>query len=131
MIPETLIDTGLTIVDEIETTKTYKVSADKIQGFTDDLEALEQAVYKVLNTEMYEYPIYSFDYGIELENLIGQDPIYVRIEIKRRIEECLLQDERIESIDNFEIKTKGDEMICSFDVKSIYGTTNIIQEVNI
>ena len=131
MIPETLINDGLTIVEDIETTRTYKVSLDKIEGFTDDLRALEQAIYKVLNTEMYEYPIYSFDYGIELENLTGQDPIYVRIELKRRIEECLLQDERIESIDNFVIEIKGDEMLCSFDVISIYGTANIIQEVNI
>ena len=64
MIPEE-IDIDLEVTEEPETTKTYKISNNKIQGFTDELEALKQAIYKVLSTEKYEYPIYSFSYGID------------------------------------------------------------------
>ena len=133
MIPETNIDFDLELeeTEEIQPSRTYRILGNKIQGFVDGLEALKQAIYKVLNTERYEYPIYSFSYGIELENLIGKDPMYAQIELKRRIRECLLQDERITSVDNFRFEINGDEMICNFDVISIFGELNITQEVSI
>ncbi len=130
MIPEE-IDIDLEVTEEPETTKTYKISNNKIQGFTDELEALKQAIYKVLSTEKYEYPIYSFSYGIDLESLIGKDPVYVQIELRRRIQECLLQDERIASIENFQYSVSGDSIVCIFDVTSIYGNATISREVTI
>ncbi|SCL85136.1 DUF2634 domain-containing protein [Sporanaerobacter sp. PP17-6a] len=123
-----IIDVELTTNEEIETSKTYKLG-EKIQGFVNGLEAVKQAIYKVLNTERYECPIYGFSYGIELESLIGKDPIYVQIELKRRIHECLLRDERITNVDNFQFETTGDEMLCTFDVTSIYGNLNVSKEV--
>lgn len=130
MIPESAITDDFEIEEDSELTKTYKVLPDKTQGYVDDIEALHQAIYKVLNTEKYEYPIYSFNYGIELENLIGKDTIYVKIEMKRRIQECLLQDERINSVDNFQFNITGDEILCTFDVSSIYGDLTITKEVS-
>lgn len=126
-----ILTTDLTLSEDQETSRTYKLSGTAIQGFSDEFEALQQAIYKVLNTEKYEYPIYGFSYGIELENLIGKDPAFVRIELKRRIQECLLQDDRIQSVDNFAFSTTGDQMICAFDVISIYGNATISKEVNI
>jgi len=131
MIPEERIDVELEVVEDVETTKTYRLTDINIQGFTDELKALQQAIYKVLNTEKYEYPIYSFAYGIELGSLIGKDPIYVQIELQRRIQECLLQDERITGIDNFQCTVTGDSLLCAFDVTSIYGNTTIVKEVNV
>lgn len=130
MIPASELD-SLEIVEEIETTRTYRVLSDNLSGYVDDLEALEQAIYKVLSTEKYEYPIYSFSYGIELESLIGKDPDYVKIELKRRIEECLLEDGRIEEVNDFEFTQDMDSLICSFNVLSIYGGISITKEVDI
>lgn len=129
IIPETSIDVELVPESEIETSRTYKLSETKIQGFIDGLEAVKQAIYKVLSTERYEYPIYSFSYGIELENLIGKDRDYVKIELKRRIQECLTQDERITNVENFQFTENGDILNCTFDVVSIYGELTISQEV--
>ncbi len=130
MIPESELTSDLELEEESEVTKTYKLLPDKTQGYVNDIEALQQAIYKVLNTERYEYPIYSFNYGIELENLIGKDTIYVKIEMKRRIQECLLQDERINSVDNFQFNITDDEILCTFDVNSIYGGLTITKEVS-
>jgi hypothetical protein len=124
-----ILTTDLAITEDAETNKTYKLSNDKIQGYTDNLTALQQAIYKVLNTEKYEHAIYSFSYGIELDNLIGKDPAYARIELKRRIQECLLQDDRITRVDNFKFNVTGDAMLCTFDVVSIYGEITIMKEV--
>lgn len=131
MIPQNSIDVELTTEETIETSRTYKITGNRIQGYTDGLEALKQAIYKVLNTERYEYPIYSFNYGIELENLIGKDPIYVQIELKRRIRECLLRDDRITEVGNFKFEVNGDEIKCTFDVHSIFGNFTASREVNI
>lgn len=129
MIPVNRIPDGLTFTEDLEPGRTYQLTEDKIQGYVTDGEALKQAIYKVLNTEKYEYPIYSFQYGIELNNLIGQDPTYVKIELMRRIRECLLEDERITGVDNFEFTEAGDEMNCTFTVTSIYGEMQITREV--
>jgi hypothetical protein len=124
--------TDLELSEDIETSRTYKLlSPGKIQDNIDGVEALQQAVYKMLNTEKYEYPIYSFIYGIELEDLMGKDPAYVKVELKRRISECLLQDERITKVQNFEFSGSKDQLLCSFDVISIFGSMNITREVNI
>ena len=131
MIPQRAINVVLTTEETIETSRTYKMSGNRIQGYTDGLDALKQAIYKVLNTERYEYPIYSFYYGIELENLLGKDPVYVQIELKRRIRECLLRDDRVAEVDNFRFEVAGDTIKCTFDVHSIFGNLTASREVNI
>lgn len=131
MIPRNSINIELITEETIETSRTYKMTGNRIQGYTDNLQALQQAIYKVLNTERYEYPIYSFNYGIELENLLGKDQVYVQIELKRRIRECLLRDDRITEVDNFKFEVNGDEIKCTFDVHSIFGNFTASWEVNI
>ena len=131
MIPQASINIEIAPEEVIKTSRTYKLSGDKIQGYVDGLEALKQAIYKVLNTERYEYPIYSFNYGIDLESLVGKDRTYVQIELKRRISECLLQDERITGVDNFRFEGSSDVLKCTFDVHSIYGDLTVSREVNI
>ena len=131
MIPQSNIDVELSLDEIIETSRTYKITGNRIRGYTDGLEALKQAIYKVLNTERYEYPIYSFNYGIELESLLGKDPIYVQIELKRRIRECLLQDDRITEVDIFRFEMAGDTIKCTFDVHSIFGNLMVSREVTI
>jgi len=131
MIPQSAINVELATEETPQTSRTYKISENRIQGYIDGLEALKQAIYKVLNTERYEYPIYSFNYGIELENLLGKDQVYVQIELKRRIRECLLQDDRITEVDNFRFEVAGDTIKCTFDVHSIFGNFTASREVTI
>ena len=127
MIPDSRIEETITTS---EPSRTYRIQDHRILGFIDGAEAVQQAVEKVLNTEKYVYPIYSFSYGIELESLIGQDKLYVQMELMRRIKECLLQDERITNVENFSFTVNGDSILCSFDVVSIYGTTSATKEVS-
>jgi hypothetical protein len=125
------VATDLELNEDIETSKTYKMATDKIQGSLDGTEAVRQAVYKVLNTEKSEYPIYSLNYGLELEDLIGQDPSYVQTELQRRVKECLLVDNRITEVNNFTFTTLADKLNCTFDVISIFGSITITREVNL
>ncbi len=131
MIPKSNLNDSLELVDEVETSRTYKILIGDSKGYIEGLGALKQAIYKVLSTERYEYPIYSFNYGIDIESLIGKDYDYVRIELKRRIEECLLEDERINSVNNFSFEREEDVLKCTFEVESIYGNIILNKEVEV
>lgn len=54
-------------------------------GKTDGTEAVKQAVLKILNTERYGYEIYTWDYGVELQDLYGQPMPYVLSELEDRL----------------------------------------------
>lgn len=123
MIP--LIDTLLTPIEEVNyPSRTYKVLLDKdrISGYTDEVDALIQSIYFILNTERYKFVIYSWDYGVELFDLFGKQMTYVIPEVERRVTEALMQDDRVVEVTNFEFEPVGHKLHVTFDVISIYGT---------
>lgn len=125
------LTTALVLQDAQPEDRTYKMSVSMIEGFTEGLEALRQAIHKVLATERYEHPIYSFGYGIAWKELVGEERPYVRAEMKRMIQEALMQDDRIREVDGFRFTFSGDACQCSFNVSSIYGDTEIRTEVQL
>lgn len=133
MIPAT---SGFLSVDLEQTpdpSKTYKMNIEEetIRGFCDELEAMKQAIYKILNTERYRYLIYSWNYGVELEELFGEPISYCIPEIERRITEALMQDDRINEVSGFEFATKGKVVSTKFTVSTIFGEVNIEKDVAI
>lgn len=114
--------------------ETYRmnVSDEEIRGHTDSLEAMKQAVFKILQTERYGSLIYSGNYGAELSDLFGQPLSYVKPELERRITEALLADSRILSVGGFEFATVGKgELLVTFEVKTVYGEFSAERSVNI
>lgn len=115
--------------------KTYKmrIEEERIDGvLTNEIEAVKQAVYKILNTERYKYVIYSWNYGVELEDLFGKPIPYVLPEIPRRIREALIQDDRINDVINFDLSyTKDGNVTAKFTVVTIYGDLEVEKEVRI
>lgn len=95
----------------------------RVAGKSDEIEAVQQAVYKILNTERYTYPIYSWNYGIELVDLFGQPMPWVFPELEMRITEALTWDDRINSVSDFEFEETGkNEVHAKFTVNSIFGS---------
>ena len=133
MIPK--IGTGIGTIEITEQpTLTYRMDREKeyIKGKTDEIEAMKQAVYKILMTERYGSIIYSGNYGIELADLFGQPVSYVCPELERRITEALTWDKRIESVDNFQFDvSKRGVVSVRFDVHTIFGTFETERSVNI
>lgn len=133
MIPNNndLLTTELTI--ETEPSKNYKMKIEQelISGYVDELEAIKQVAYKILNTERYEYIIYSWNYGIELNDLYGEPTNYVCAELVRRITEALVQDDRINSVSDFEFDTSKKGMILTtFIIHTIFGDLSSEKVVN-
>ena len=119
------------ITEQTYPTKTYKmvVGKDRISGYTDDLDAIAQTIYLILSTERYKSIIYSWDYGVELIDLIGKPIPYVMSEVPRRITEALTQDDRIENVTDFEFEMKGKQLHVKFTVISNLG--NIPTELEV
>jgi len=114
--------------------KTYALNPNDntINDKVDALQAVEQAIYKILNTERYDYVIYSWNYGVELKDLYGKRKGYVCSELKRRISEALLQDNRITKVDDFTFDTslKG-KITTTFTVTTVIGSIKEQKEVEI
>ena len=123
------IDNIETIENTIQASKTYKIKDGKIVGFCDGKEALEQTIFFILSTERYKYLIYSDNYGSEFENVPNIDRDILESELKRRINEALIQDDRIESTDNYIFNYDEDSVLVKFTVFSIYGDLEIEKEV--
>lgn len=133
MIPST--NTILSQDLEVETlpSKNYKmqIEHDVINGFCDELEAMKQVVFKILNTERYQYIIYSWNYGIELLDLYGEPVTYVCPELERRITEALVQDDRIDSVDSFVFNVLEKRTVkVTFTVHTIFGGIEAEKVVN-
>lgn len=133
MIPNTNDDLQNDFELEELPTNTFKLNIveNKIYGFSDDLEAMKQAIYLILNIERYEYLILSWNYGIELADLFGQPIPFVLPELERRITEALLQDSRITSVEDFEFDVKKSKVFCTFRVYTIFGEIESEKVVNV
>lgn len=133
MIPSTntILSSDLEVVKQ--PSKNYRMHLDRniVNGSCDSLEAMKQVVFKILNTERYQHIIYSWDYGIELMDLFGEPVAYVCSELQRRITEALVQDDRIDSVDNFEFDVSEKRTVKAiFTVHTSFGDLESEKVVN-
>lgn len=135
MIPANANLMNLTFDFQEQPTKTYRMdlkTGKNIHGYTDELEAMKQVIFKILNTERYQYIIYSWNYGIELIDLFGQSISYVCPELERRIIEALTYDERIKSVTDFTFDNpKRGVLHTTFTAHTIFGDVEAEKTVNI
>ena len=133
MIPQNGDDLRQDFVFTTLPSRTLKMDHDwkTITGTIDQIQAVEQAVFLILTTERYQWLIFSWNYGVELQNLKGKDPEYCVPEIERRITEALLQDDRITAVENFQFEVNKKKVLTTFTVISIFGGFTTTLEVDI
>lgn len=108
---------------ELDASKTYRVLNGRVVGWIDNKQALRQAIEKLLHTERYMYEIYTDEYGIELQALIGENFDLAEAEIGRIIKEALLADDRIVSVESIQAtKLDSTSLLITFSVESVFGT---------
>ncbi len=113
--------------------KTYHMLLDRyrIIGNVDGIEAMPQAIFKILNTERSTFAAYSDNYGVELLDLYGMPMTYVLPELERRIKEALEWDSRIDLVDGFEFEVNGSSITATFTVHTIFGDIEAERTVKI
>lgn len=112
---------------------TWKINEERaeVRGTLDELEAMKQAVNKILQTERYRYAIYDWNYGIELEELYGKNVTYVIPELKKRIEDALLADDRVTAVTDFSFSQEKGSVTAEFMVHTIFGEITAERTVDI
>ena len=115
-----------------EPTLTFKVENGRIRGKVNEKQAMIQAVDKILQTERLVYPIYSDQYGNDLNDLIGKDMGYAKVEAERMIKEALLADDRVVDVDIDEVtEISRDTLEIKGTCVTVYGNINIDSEVSV
>ncbi len=111
---------------------TYRLGKKSVAGKVDKIEAVKQAIYHILSTERYSSPIYDDDYGVELEQYIGQDIGFIEADIENTLREALCQDDRITDVQVNSVEKSKEQAGCcvvDFTVFTIYG--NVEESLNV
>ena len=116
-----------------QTSRTYYLDVEKniISNYCDGIEAMKQTIYCILNTERFNHLIYSWNYGIEIEHLIGESITYVIPELERVINEALIQDSRVVQVSDFKFEVNKNKVIVTFKVITTVGNIEIEKVVSI
>ncbi|PGT89221.1 MULTISPECIES: DUF2634 domain-containing protein [Bacillaceae] len=92
------------------------------------IDAVKIWVYKSLKTNRFKHSFYSWDYGSELNSLVGSGFTKgaAELEAKRMIEECLIDNPYIEGIDSLSVVFEDDTLSISYSLSTLYGSTEVV-----
>lgn len=124
MIPEIEHD-ELEMIEEPSKTWRLDLANNRIGGTIDELESVAQSAMMTLQTPRFKYLIFSWQYGSELDTLIGKDHSYAFSEAKRMITDALSTDTRITGVRDFAMQ--GD--VIRFTIDTIFGSRQVGLEV--
>ncbi|WP_309121549.1 DUF2634 domain-containing protein [Paenibacillus sp.] len=106
--------------------RTYKLDFEtgEIGRRIDGAEAIQQLIHKAVRTIRFSHPIYSDDYGCEIQHMLGKpfSQGFIQVEMVRMITEALVYDERIHRVYDFTIASENDEVYIAFFADTTQGT---------
>lgn len=123
---------GTEIIPVITTSLTYKVDKGRVLGKIDYLEAMKQAVDKILKTDRFIFEIYSWQYGNDLSGLFGKDIPYAQTAVEDILKEALLSDERVKDVNIDDVsQTDRQSLSVKLTVSTLFGDIEMEREVNV
>ena len=102
---------------------TGQLTGGKVTG----AEAVKVWAWLALHTVRYRFEIFTWNYGCEIEELIGTiRPLeYIETEAKRMVEECLLVNPYILAVEDFDVILLQDIMVCGFTIVTEFGEVEL------
>ena len=91
-------------------------------------EAIKVWVKRALLTRRYGFDAYSWDYGSELEELIGDatnTQQFAESQVVTYIEECLLVNPYITAVVDTDIQIEGSRLTVDFTLETVYGEVDV------
>ena len=132
VLPSSDIDISNGVVFENQPSLTWLIDkkTGRIKGEANGINAVRQAIEIILNVERFRWQIFSPYSGMQWQGLIGAEPGYVALEMKRRVGEALKMDNRIIGISKFNYRFAEDEIIVDLLVQTVYGNVAVETEVH-
>ncbi len=102
--------------------KTGQLTGEIVEG----IEAIKVWCYLALRVARYHFFICSWDYGNEIEDLYGNgySAEHIESEAARMIEECLLENDYIESVEISDANYKAGRFKATITIETIYGESD-------
>ena len=90
-------------------------------------EAVKVWIWKTLMTARFHFSVYSWDYGSEVESLIGKSftPAVKRSAAARYVREALQINPYIRAVRQADVTFQGDDLTISCEVETIYGEVKV------
>lgn len=90
-------------------------------------EAVAVWAWNALHTARWRWPLYTPQYGSELDSLIGQtwSEDYKRAEVRRYVTECLRASPYVKRLDDLTVTFADARLTVQFKLVSIYGMVNM------
>ena len=116
----------------IEMPKEYEVDFETGR-IVEGVEALKVWIWCCLHTQRFRYQIYSWDYGADLEQYVGQTLTdeYLETDLRDEIEEALKVNQYITEIDDYAFERTGSKITVTFSVQTLLGSIEEEYDVNL
>lgn len=90
-------------------------------------EAVKVWIWKTLMTARFRHSVYTWDYGNEVESLIGKPftPAVKRSEAVRYVREALRINPYIRAVRQADVAFSGDDLTIACEVETIYGEVSV------
>lgn len=97
-----------------------------LDGYVDEIGALLQSLYLMLQIPRYRHEIFNRDIGNEIFTLIGEPLTIIERDLPYMLTQCVMQDERVEGIKDIQILSYDRESVdVTFTITTIFGTITI------
>ncbi|MDE6901674.1 MAG: DUF2634 domain-containing protein [Lachnospiraceae bacterium] len=123
MLPQSQIDLSQGVVFQDQPSLTWIADpvTNRLRGWGDNYEAVRQAVEVIVNVERFKWQIYTPNFGTDYDGLLGTEPGYAASELRRRLEDAFLPDNRILRITDYVYSFQGVSLSVSFNVQTVFG----------
>ena len=85
----------------------------------------------IVNVERFRWQIYSPNFGIELDGLLGNEPGFAASELQRRLSDAFLPDSRILGISDFSYTFEDGVLTAEVTVNTVFGPVKTGVEVTV
>lgn len=133
VLPRTDFDfsAGMVMQDQPSLTWQKDPVTLRLRGRCDNYEAVRQAVEAIVSVERFHWQIYSPNFGMELDGLLGTEPGYAASELRRRLSDAFLPDSRILGIADFSYTFQDSVLSASVTVSTVFGPVSAAVEVSL
>ena len=123
MLPQSKIDLshGVVFQDQPSLTWIADPVTNRLRGRGDNYEAVRQAVEVIVNVERFKWQIYTPNFGTDYDGMLGTEPGYTASELRRRLEDAFLPDNRILGIKDYVYSFQDVSLSVSFTVRTVFG----------
>ena len=133
MLPQSNIDLSQGIVFQDQPSMTWIADpvTNRLRGRGDNWEAVRQAVEVVVNVERFKWQIYTPNFGTDYDGLLGTEPGYAASELRRRLEDAFLTDNRILGIKEYAYTFQDVSLTVTFTALTVFGDVPGSMEVRL